>query len=100
MVKSNITLGATTRAGEGCGCGHSAVADPELDARAIPPTIRHGAIFGALDSVAPGYGMVVVAPHDPVPLIAQIAEGYDGAFRVEYLERGPEAWRVRFSRTV
>ncbi len=99
MVKSNITLGATTRAGEGCGCGRHAVADPELDARAIPPTIRHGAIFGALDSVQPGYGVVIVAPHDPVPLIAQVAERFDGAFSVEYLERGPEAWRIRFGRS-
>jgi len=99
MVKSNITLGTTTRAGVGCDCGRSAVADPVLDAREIPPTIRHGAIFGSLDSIAPGYGVVVVAPHDPVPLIAQVAERYDGAFSVEYLERGPEAWRVRFGRT-
>lgn len=94
MVKSNISLGTSG----GCACGHSAVADPVLDARDIPPTIRHGAIFGALDAVAPGYGMVVVAPHDPVPLIAQVAERFAGAFSSEYLERGPDAWRVRFSR--
>ncbi len=98
MVKSNLSFGATVRAGEGCSCGRSAVTDPELDARQIPPTIRHGAIFGALEAVAPGHGMVLVAPHDPKPLMAQVAERYGDSFRTEYLERGPEAWRVRFQR--
>jgi uncharacterized protein (DUF2249 family) len=84
----------------GCGCGHSPAGDlPELDARQIPPQVRHGAIFGALDAVAPGAGLVLVAPHDPVPLLDQVRERRPGAFEVRYLERGPQAWRVAFVRT-
>ena len=71
---------------------------PELDARAVPHTIRHASIFGALDSVKDGRGMVLVAPHDPLPLLAQLEQRSPGLFSVDYLERGPENWRVRFVR--
>jgi len=85
--------------GHSCACGeHDPAGDPELDARVVPHAIRHATIFGALDSVRPGAGLVLVAPHDPLPLLAQIDEREPGAFDVSYLERGPEAWRLRFAR--
>jgi uncharacterized protein (DUF2249 family) len=40
-----------------------------------------------------------VAPHDPLPLLDQIEQRWPSAFTVEYLERGPETWRLRFTRT-
>lgn len=86
--------------GHTCGCGEHDSADlPELDARAVPHAIRHATIFGALDSVPSGAGLVLVAPHDPLPLLAQIEDRTPGRFAVDYLERGPEAWRLRFLRT-
>ena len=83
-----------------CGCGGQDPDGvlPELDARAVPHAIRHATIFGALDSVGPGSGMVLVAPHDPLPLLDQLEQRSPGLFSVDYLERGPEAWRVRFVR--
>lgn len=71
---------------------------PELDARSIPHAIRHAAIFGALGSVRPGQGLVLVAPHDPLPLLAQLERREPGTFVVEYLERGPDAWRLAILR--
>lgn len=85
--------------GHGCACGHSDTAElPELDARAVPHAIRHATIFGALDAVAPGAGMVLVAPHDPVPLLTQLEERSPGRFSVNYLEQGPQTWRLKFTR--
>lgn len=82
-----------------CGCGGSDDADvPELDARAVPHALRHATIFGALDAVPAGRQMVLVAPHDPLPLLAQIEAREPGAFTFEYIERGPEAWRLLFTR--
>ncbi|HET6563700.1 MAG TPA: DUF2249 domain-containing protein [Marmoricola sp.] len=82
-----------------CGCGEvDAPGHPVLDARAVPHSIRHATIFGALDSVRPGEGLVLVAPHDPLPLLAQVHDRFSGAFETEYLERGPEAWRLVFLR--
>lgn len=88
--------------GEGhtCNCGEKDDAGyPELDARAVPHAIRHATIFGALDAVRPGGGMILVAPHDPLPLLAQIEQRAPGAFEVSYVERGPEAWRLAFVRS-
>jgi len=82
-----------------CSCGEVDEAGyPELDARAVPHAIRHATIFGALDVVAPGGGMVLVAPHDPLPLLAQLEQRAPRQFEVSYLERGPEAWRIQLIR--
>ncbi len=85
--------------GHSCGCGEvDPAGHPELDARTVPHAIRHATIFGALDAVAPGGGLVLVAPHDPLPLLAQVEDRTPGRFEVSYLERGPEAWRLQFVR--
>jgi uncharacterized protein (DUF2249 family) len=82
-----------------CGCSEvDGPEHPELDARVIPHAIRHGVIFGALDAVGPGGGLVLVAPHDPLPLLTQIEQRWPGQFEVDYLQRGPEAWRLVFVR--
>jgi uncharacterized protein (DUF2249 family)/iron-sulfur cluster repair protein YtfE (RIC family) len=95
-------VGAAAAEGHGhsCTCGEVDGPElPELDARAVPHAIRHATIFGALDAVRPGGGLVLVAPHDPLPLLQQVEQRAPGAFSVDYLERGPEAWRLRFLRT-
>lgn len=98
----------------GCGCGGGDVAvsapasakstatatRPVLDARQVPHNIRHATVFGALDAVRPGAGLELIAPHDPLPLLAQIDEREPGAFAVTYLERGPEMWRIALDRRV
>ena len=81
-----------------CGCHEAHTELPELDARAIPHAIRHATIKGALGSLPPGAGMVLVAPHDPVPLLQQVEAEAPGRYAVEYLDRGPEAWRLSFVR--
>ncbi len=84
----------------GCTCGENDDDGyPELDARSVPHAIRHATIFGALDAVRPGGGLILVAPHDPLPLLAQIEQRAPGVFSVEYLERGPEAWRLQLVHT-
>jgi uncharacterized protein (DUF2249 family) len=86
--------------GHGCACGEEdGSAYPELDARSIPHAIRHATVLGALDTVRVGGGLVLLAPHDPLPLLAQIDRREPGAFEVEYLQRGPETWRLRLVRT-
>lgn len=81
----------------GCQCG-DAHGMPELDAREIPHAIRHGAILGALSQLRAGASMVLLAPHDPKPLLAQIADQFGDAMTHEYVESGPEAWRITFTR--
>ncbi|UNX54593.1 DUF2249 domain-containing protein [Georgenia sp. TF02-10] len=81
----------------GCTCGQDA-GIPVLDVRPVPHAIRHATVFGALGAIAPGFALDLVAPHNPLPLLAQIEQREPGAFTVEYLEEGPEAWRLRLTR--
>ena len=81
-----------------CGCGCSDDGVPELDVRPIPHAIRHATVFGALGAVPRGGSMVLVAPHDPRPLLAQIADRESGAIEVSYLTQGPDAWRLLLRR--
>ena len=99
-TSSTDVRGSTDGGGHhACGCGEvDPPGWPELDARAIPHAIRHATIFGALDGVRAGKGMVLVAPHDPLPLLAQLEQRTPGGFEVTYLERGPEAWRLSLVR--
>jgi len=92
-----IPLTEKSSASCGCGCAHEDGA-PELDVRAIPHAIRHATVFGALGAIKPGQSMVLVAPHDPLPLLAQISARSGDAVEVSYLQRGPEAWRLRLHR--
>ena len=71
---------------------------PELDVLQIPHSIRHGAIHGALSTRDIGQAMIIIAPHNPLPLLREIA-ARDEEFAVEYLSEGPDAWRIQFTRT-
>lgn len=82
-----------------CSCGEHDEAVPELDARAIPHAIRHAAILGVVDSLRTGAGFVLVAPHDPQPLLTRIQDRHGSGITVEYLQRGPQAWRMKLSRS-
>jgi len=84
--------------GHACGCGGDEPGLPELDARSVPHAIRHATILGALSAVPPTGGLVLLAPHDPLPLLRQIDERWPGRFVVEYRDRGPGTWRLAFTR--
>jgi uncharacterized protein (DUF2249 family) len=42
--------------------------------------------------------MVITSDHEPRPLHYQIEMRHPGEFRWEYLEEGPEVWRVEIGR--
>lgn len=89
---------AAAGAGTGCACGGHDEELPELDVQTIPHAVRHAAIFGVLDGLRPGFGVVLSATHDPVPLLQQLKDRAPDAFEVQYLERGPERWRLHVRR--
>jgi uncharacterized protein (DUF2249 family) len=86
--------------GHTCSCGEvDSPGYPELDVRSVPHSIRHATVFGALESLRPGAGLELVAPHDPLPLLDQVNRRWPGRFSVTYSERGPEAWRLSLTST-
>jgi uncharacterized protein (DUF2249 family) len=70
-----------------------------LDVRPIPPPDKHPTIFETFDDLAPGEGFVIVNDHDPKPLYYQFEAERPGEMAWEYLEEGPEVWRVRLTKT-
>ena len=69
-----------------------------IDVRSIPPRERHPLIFSTFDSLPAGGAFELVNDHEPRPLHYQFQHERDGQFQWEYLEEGPEVWRVRISR--
>lgn len=71
---------------------------PLIDVRRIPPWERHPRIFGMVNALDEGGSMILVNDHDPRPLHYQLETKYPGLISWEYLEQGPEVWRVRIGR--
>lgn len=69
-----------------------------VDVRTIPPRERHPLIFSTFDALPAGGAMELVNDHDPRPLFYQFNAELPGQFSWEYLEHGPETWRVAITR--
>ena len=67
-----------------------------FDARGIAKRFRHGAIFGALDSLNSGERMRFVNDHDPIPLLQQMQARYGDRIEVNYLDRSPQGVTIDF----
>lgn len=73
--------------------------DQVLDVRSEVPARRHELIFDTYAALGSGEAFVLVNDHDPKPLYYQLAAEHEGAFSWDYLEQGPETWKVRIGRT-
>lgn len=71
-----------------------------LDVRPTEPKDRFETIMGAYHALQPGSTLELVVDHDPrcMYYTLQATEG-DDAFLFEYLEDGPEVWRVEVTRS-
>ena len=69
-----------------------------LDVREEPPIRRHTLIFETYEALDPGSAFELVNDHDPKPLYYQFAAEKAGEFSWDYLEQGPDVWRVRIGR--
>ena len=70
----------------------------ELDVRTLPPAQRHTLIFDTYEALPRGGAFVLVNDHDPKPLYYQFQAERPGEVSWQYLDKGPEVWRVRISR--
>ena len=89
---------AQAQAGEPEPDGEGGEEEPDLDVRQVAHWQRYDAIFTAYRALRPGAGFVLVNDHDPLPLRYQFEAQYPGQFTWDYLEAGPDAWRVRIGR--
>jgi len=70
-----------------------------LDVRTVPPAQRHPLIFQTFDALQPGEAFMLVNDHDPKPLYYQFKFEKEGQFTWNYVEQGPEVWRVQVGKT-
>ncbi len=75
-----------------------ATSQRQLDVRPLAPRERHPLIFSTFGALAVGQAMELVNDHDPKPLYYQFQAEMPGAFSWDYLEEGPETWRVAITR--
>lgn len=66
-----------------------------LEVRHLPPVQRHQVIFERFNALPVGKSFVLVNDHDPKPVYYQLSAEYVGQLVWQYLEEGPEVWRVR-----
>lgn len=71
---------------------------PFIDVRTVPPRERHPRIFAMVEALAVGESFLIVNDHDPRPLHYQLQAEYPGQFSWDYVEAGPDVWRVRLGR--
>lgn len=69
-----------------------------LEVRHLPPAQRHQLIFERFNALPTGGSFVLVNDHDPKPLYYQLVAEYVGQLLWQYLEEGPEVWRVRIGK--
>lgn len=69
-----------------------------IDVRTIVPRERHPLIFRTFEGLRPGEAFELVNDHDPKPLYYQFQAELGPTFDWQYLEQGPEVWRVRIGR--
>lgn len=74
-------------------------ASKELDVTKIIPREKHPAIFKTFDLLSPGESFVLINDHDPKPLRNQFSFERANQFNWEYIEQGPQTWRVRLTKT-
>lgn len=69
-----------------------------IDVRTIAPRDRHPLIFSTFAQLPAGSAMELVNDHDPRPLYLAFNTQLAGQFAWNYLEQGPETWRVAITR--
>lgn len=66
----------------------------QVDVRKYEPKDKHAVIFQTFFDLKKGEFMELINDHDPRPLHYQFLAELDDQFSWEYLEQGPEVWRV------
>jgi uncharacterized protein (DUF2249 family) len=69
-----------------------------MDVRPIPCSVKHGLILKTWRELPVGDFFILLNDHDPVPLRYQFLAEFPGTFTWDYLERGPEDFRVKVTK--
>ena len=71
-----------------------------LNVTLLEPRQKHPAIFARFDALNEGESLTIHNDHDPKPLYYQLLGERGNIFTWEYLEQGPQWWKVRISKNL
>lgn len=71
-----------------------------LNVTLLEPRQKHPTIFVRFDELAEGESLTLHNDHDPKPLYYQLLGERGNIFKWEYLEQGPQWWKVRITKHV
>lgn len=71
-----------------------------LNVTLLEPRQKHPTIFARFDDLSEGESLTIHNDHDPKPLYYQLLGERGNIFNWEYLEQGPEWWKVRISKRI
>ena len=69
-----------------------------LDVTKLAPALKHSTIFNRIAELKDGESLTIRNDHDPKPLHYQLQADHGDAYSWEYLEQGPEWWKVRIGK--
>lgn len=69
-----------------------------LNVTELEPRMKHPTIFARFDELRAGESLTIHNDHDPKPLYYQLLGERGNIFTWEYLEQGPQWWKVRISK--
>lgn len=71
-----------------------------LDVTRLEPRQKHPTIFSRFDELNEGKSLTIHNDHDPKPLYYQLLGERGNIFNWEYLEQGPEWWKVKITKRI
>ncbi|MBK8140347.1 MAG: iron-sulfur cluster repair di-iron protein [Chitinophagaceae bacterium] len=71
-----------------------------LNVTLLEPRLKHPTIFNHFDELLEGQSLTIHNDHDPKPLYYQLLGERGNIFTWEYLEQGPEWWKVKISKRI
>jgi regulator of cell morphogenesis and NO signaling len=71
-----------------------------LNVTILEPRQKHPTIFIRFDELTEGESLTILNDHDPKPLYYQLLGERGNVFTWEYLEEGPELWKVKISKRI
>ena len=69
-----------------------------VDVRIYEKKDKQSVIFKTFEEIAVGETMELINDHDPRPLYQQFILNFPEHFEWEYLEQGPEIWRIAITK--
>ena len=69
-----------------------------LNVSLIEPKLKHPTIFVRFDELVAGESLTIHNDHDPKPLYYQLLGERGNIFTWEYLQEGPDLWKVKISK--